>query len=427
MKRRMHVCMKSIFLTALTLSALFATIPVMGMEATADASFQAFDRETLARLCDYGALLMVRKNKKGHFKDIAAVTKVHSPPEVIRETLTDPGFFTRAIPDVFKCSTLVSKSEECWRLNQSMIIHVPPFKFKPKWVVEYCEKELGMIDFKPVDGKMDKSYGSWRIEPAPDHSYCLLFLNLYMDIKDLGLTLKTALSVSPDLSIPPQSTFTRRIIDGVKWESEKKYFGIPSPYLGFDTNGFDPEKLHEILRDNVFLLAGFSDGKAGPVICATQINAPVERVWATLLDFEHYTENMPMVKSDVKNKCQDDAKVDVDFTLRIVYFLKETLHFKYRYEWKNDEKMLRFVDEGEELSGSYGFFKLISVEEGRKTLVIGGNYINIKNSGLKKLPSPEPEGDSDFSINQFGGRAFVSMLKVAIEGGKVDLPPGMSQ
>jgi len=71
-------------------------------------------------------------------------------------------------------------------------------------------------------------------------------------------------------------------------------------------------------------------------------------------------------------------------------------------------------------------FNLFAVDEGKGPLVLGGNYINIKNSGLKKLPSPEHLGDSDFSINQFGDRAFVSMLKVSIQGGKVNLPPGMS-
>lgn len=155
------------------------------------------------------------------------------------------------------------------------------------------------------------------------------------------------------------------------------------------------------------------------------INAPVERVWDVVTNFDFYSQYMPLVSASKERKLSEkliDTSFKLTFKIAIIPFSIEfsLLHRLYPYEditWTLSRK-------DEDLEVDYGKWEFFPLEGNRKTLAIYSVFTKFKSSFLMRIIEKEPILDLGFNIAL--SSAVPKAVKERVEG-KEWLPGDMDE
>ncbi len=133
---------------------------------------------------------------------------------------------------------------------------------------------------------------------------------------------------------------------------------------------------------NFLIVRENPDGTFKEVSAGTIIDAPVDVVWATLSDFEHYEDFMPQTEEEhvVERVSENELIVEQTVTV-IVSVLKVHLTYQHRQNL-TPRKRIRFEHVSGELEGTHGGWDIIEVDE-RRTIAFYSLFSN-----LMALPWP---------------------------------------
>ena len=117
------------------------------------------------------------------------------------------------------------------------------------------------------------------------------------------------------------------------------------------------------------------------MVC-TLVNAPIEKVWHVLTDFENYKQFIPGMATPKVNKVSDNEYI-VDFTLNIEIFgpIKSTQKYSIRYNPSQPYLYMSDPAKKRPPKNELDFWQLVKIDGGKRTLVF---YLD-KAPDLKEL------------------------------------------
>jgi len=185
---------------------------------------------------------------------------------------------------------------------------------------------------------------------------------------------------------------------------------------GISLEGIELEQIAELAKQGSLLIVKLDDkGGLKEVVAGALVNAPKEKVWEVLVDFEHYPNFIPhckkmrVIKELAENQVITEQEVIIEFWV---------LKFEIRYELfqrLEPNKGIRFSNIAGDLSGSYGGYDLVSISGGNQTLLFYYLYSN-----LTALPWPvgaimKSQADFMIAVNASTASIVVQAMKEEAE------------
>lgn len=412
-------------LLVVNLLAMVSNFPEIYAAEPNDELTDLLPPEAIAEIGQYGDAAILRNDEQGHFRDVVVATIVYAGQQTVWRRIVDPVLFTREIPDIYLESHAETIDEESLRVSQRFKLKFPPFDYEPAWTLLYETNEPHSLDFRVVEGDLPDSRGRWEIIPLGNGESCIVYLNLRLDLMNLGFLARSFLKIVPDFAGPPHSTLARRMLNAVKWEAERIESGRAVPFKVF--KGFDEidVQIERLFDHELCLLSETLQGYPGPAICGVTVSAPISEVWQVLLDFDNYENILGRISAELVTPGENGGQIEMGFNFRVFYLLSASLETLSDCKWNSVDSTLACFEIEGELAGSRGGFFLYPVQRGQATLMITDRYYNIEKSRLRRIPTFERRGKSDLMVNQFAAQVWLRIFRSAIDKTPLKLPAGL--
>ncbi len=295
------------------------------------------------------------------------------------------------------------------------------FLFVPLYVnysIRQYHQPPRRLDWIGLGGTIEKTYGWGQIIPVEEGN--TMYFYTCWALPGSGL-LKHLLKKYPFLdvgiSISAGIVYARNVKERVELlKGEEGVEGIEvEPSGESEINRKKELKIMELLtsRGPVLLFKKPEEGK--PLLVSTWITfeAPPERVWADLVDYESHQYFMPMMKGiKVLERESNKALVEYKYDINIVFFSSRS---KYQLEHHYEPERITWTNiKGNRylLSGSWELFPL---NEGKKTLASYQVYYDTRSLGFlpRLILKAIPEGE--LAINSYLSSIRVRELRDWIE------------
>jgi ribosome-associated toxin RatA of RatAB toxin-antitoxin module len=141
------------------------------------------------------------------------------------------------------------------------------------------------------------------------------------------------------------------------------------------------EKLLE--TGNFLIVRERPDGSFKEASAGTLVDAPLDVVWETIMDYDHYPEFMPQTERMQTIERVSENEVIVEQTIAVIIsVIKVHLTYQLR-QMAEPKKRVRFEHVNGDLAGTHGGWDLIAIEDGKRTIIFYSLFSN-----LMALPWP---------------------------------------
>ena len=192
-------------------------------------------------------------------------------------------------------------------------------------------------------------------------------------------------------------------------------FLVARPAQAFDTSKVDAATLHELAGDgHLGVVEENPNGSLRLVTAGSRIDAPVEKVWAQITDYEGYNTWMPQVeKVEARNRKGNTVDVFFDLAFKFSVISKEVTYTLRQME--TPKKSIRWFLVDGDFSVSRGSWHLVPVADGKSTMVFYSTYTDLVSMGwiLKTLLEEQPS--MELAIQASTAVMVVKSLKTSIE------------
>ncbi len=188
--------------------------------ALSDYGLEELDRETLARLMQQGAVVIVRQKKDLSLRNVTVGRMVEAPMQVVWDAITDyesyPQFMTRTKEQ----RIIDKKSENLLVVEQTVgvkIWRLPTIKSRNTLVQKLYPPDK--VRFWHVAG-LKGTYGGWDLVQAGDRT--MVFYTLFSNLTSLGWGLGNLFEAEPEFMTGINTTTAMLISKCIKEESERR-------------------------------------------------------------------------------------------------------------------------------------------------------------------------------------------------------------
>ncbi len=141
------------------------------------------------------------------------------------------------------------------------------------------------------------------------------------------------------------------------------------------------EKLLE--TGNFLIVRERPDGSLKEASAGTLVDAPLDVVWDTIMDYGHYPEFMPQTEEMQIVKRVSENEVIVEQTIAVtISVIKVHLTYQLR-QMAEPKKKIRFEHVSGDLPGTHGGWDLLAIDDGKRTIIFYSLFSN-----LMALPWP---------------------------------------
>jgi len=185
---------------------------------------------------------------------------------------------------------------------------------------------------------------------------------------------------------------------------------------GINMKGLDPNQVAALARQGSLLIVKLNpDGSLKEIVAAAVVNAPVDKVWKTIVDFESYPKFMPQTTGMKIIARPAENQVITEQTIQIeIYVLKVNLTYQHLQKLEPGKK-IRFTHLSGDLPGTYGGWDLVEVPGKNQTIIFYSLYSNLTSLSWPIGPIMKAQPDFLTSVNVSTGSMVVKAVKEEAE------------
>jgi len=185
---------------------------------------------------------------------------------------------------------------------------------------------------------------------------------------------------------------------------------------GINMKGLDPDQIAALAKQGSLLIVKLKpDGGLKEVVSAAVVNAPADKVWDTLADFESYPKFMPQTtKMRVISKPAENQFITEQTITVEIYVLKVNLTYQHLQKLEPKRK-IRFSYLSGDLPGTFGAWDLVEVPGKNQTIIFYTLYSNLTSLPWPIGPIMKSQPDFLTSVNVSTGSMVVKAVKEEVE------------
>jgi uncharacterized protein YndB with AHSA1/START domain len=386
---------------------------------------EGMDLETLSTMLDSGNLQWYEPRPEQDRWDVVVGMKIHAPPEEVWKVATDYELYCEIMPDSFaKCKTEYRKGNEVkniYEMQTSVFMYTftmdvidivqeePPYKFK----------------IKTIEGGVKGREIEILIIPIDNNTHTIFFMRTYPQLVSMGWTMRQALKALPMAEPAAGVGACNYTVRAYKNEAEKRAGYTPSPKPGeLNIKNLDLTTLRLIDKGNGGLIRETPEGKTIDALTYTFIDAPPDRVWETITDFEHYPDIFS-APCEVESRKGNQVTVTQKTASFSVMGLKFGYELHARYTLDAPRHMSYAAIDGV-YEGSHGDFTILPIDGANNCILFSSGGINMENdnaivSRIAKTGAFPLENMIDMMLV----RSTLAHIRIAAESSKA--PPNYGE
>ena len=147
---------------------------------------------------------------------------------------------------------------------------------------------------------------------------------------------------------------------------------------GLKFQGIDPSQVAMLAKQGSLLVIKYkNDGTLKEVVAGAVVDAPVDKVWDALTDFDSYPRYMPQTTGmRVVNKISD-TEYRTEQTIKVeIWVLKVDIKYQH-IQTLDPKKSIRFHYVSGDLPGTYGRYDIIELPGKNQCMVFYSLYSNL--------------------------------------------------
>lgn len=185
---------------------------------------------------------------------------------------------------------------------------------------------------------------------------------------------------------------------------------------GINMKGIDPEQIAALAKQGSLLIVKLKPGGGlKEVVSATVVNAPTDRVWDTLVDFESYPKFMPQTtKMRILAKPAENQIITEQTITVEIYVLKVNLTYQHLQKLEPKSR-IRFSYLSGDLPGTFGAWDIVEVPGKNQTIIFYTLYSNLTSLPWPIGPIMRNQPDFLTSVNVSTGSMVVKAVKEEVE------------
>jgi len=340
---------------------------------------EGMDVDTLSALLDSGNLQWYEPRPDPDKWETMVGLKVHAPPEVVWEVITDYPALCKIMPLTYlACETEYRKGNEV-KNNQKGQTSIIKFAYKYDIIDIVTEDPPYNLHVSTIEGLEDREL-TMLIIPTEDKNTSLFFMRYYLNMAALGYTMEAMLKVVPTMEPPTAVNANNYHSRAYKNEAEERvgYKAPLKPKPLDNISHLDLDTLRRIAKMGGGLIRETPQGEIIDALTFTFIDASPERVWEVLTDFEHYVEifNDEYMKIESRDKNQLIV-LEKKQPFSVLIFSLDRLELHARYTLEPPSKLSYYAIDGL-YEGSYGDYRILPIENEKNTLLFHTSGFNFE-------------------------------------------------
>jgi uncharacterized protein YndB with AHSA1/START domain len=377
--------------------------------------YQGMDLDTLAALAESGTLQYFQPRKEKGMWDVVIVMMVHAPAEKVWKIATDYPAMCTLMPDTFDQCETVSQGQGKTVMRYKL--HTSVLKFSFNMEITDSIKETGQYQWhmETVEGDLKGRELNLLLVPRPDGA-TLALLRYFGAMRSMGGVVYLSLSLIPDLETPVYASAASYHLRGYRNAAEKQAgYAPPAKPADIEFAALDPKTIQQLCRWSAGLVRETHEGKVINAMAFADMNAPPDRVWAVMTDFEHYDGFFPDSNTVVEER--KDHQVLLHQSVKafnvLVFSYGFDLHCRYRLD---PPRRMSYETIDGDYKGSYGDFTLTPYDGGKRTFVFATIRSTIEND--QSLTSRIVRSGAfpfDAAVNLFFARDVLNKFKAEVE------------
>ncbi len=185
---------------------------------------------------------------------------------------------------------------------------------------------------------------------------------------------------------------------------------------GINMKGLDPNQVAALARQGSLVIVKLKpDGSLKEIVAAAVVNAPSDKVWDLIVDFENYPKFMPQTtEMKIISRPSENQAITAQTIQVEIYVLKVNLTYQYLQKL-DPKKKIRFSYLSGDLPGTYGGWDLVEVPGKNQTIVFYSLYSNLTALAWPIGPIMRSQPDFLTSVNVSTGSMVVKSVKEEAE------------
>jgi ribosome-associated toxin RatA of RatAB toxin-antitoxin module len=185
---------------------------------------------------------------------------------------------------------------------------------------------------------------------------------------------------------------------------------------GIKFQGLDPSQLALLAKQGSMLVIKYDKkGKLREVVAASLVNAPAEKVWAVLTDFDSYPKFIPQTTGMRVVKQISPTEVQTEQTVKVEIWVLKVM-IAYQHLQKLDpNKSIKFNYVSGDLPGTFGRYDLVELPNKTQTLLFYTLYSNLTALPWPVGPIMKSQPDFMTSVNVSTTSMVVKAIKEEVE------------
>lgn len=374
---------------------------------------EGMDVDTLSTLLDSGNLQWYEPRPTAEKWEGVVGMKIHAPPEVVWDVITDYELQCEILPDTFlECKTEHRNGNEVgnrYKLQTTVIMYDYIFDM----IDQVREDPPCHLHINTVEGGLKGRELDLKLVPVDNGAHTLFFMRYFAEAGGLGIAIKLAVTVLPMIEPPTAVGAANYHSRAYKNEAERRVGYKPSAKpLPLKFDNLDLATLRIIDQRNGGIIRETPDGRIIDALTFDFIDAPPDKVYAMIVDFDKYEKIYPGGSIEVESRKGNEIIVYQKTTpLKIFIFEFMAIEMHSRYTLDPPYHASYVAIDGK-YEGSHGDFRIVPLEGGNKSLVFVSAGVNLeRDEGLFSRIAQSGAFPLENMLNMMGAQSALAHLR----------------
>jgi carbon monoxide dehydrogenase subunit G len=378
---------------------------------------EGLDLDTLSILLDSGNLQWYEPRPVKDRWEAVVGMKVHAPPDVVWEVVTDHELQCEIMPKTFMECKTESREGNKVKTRHKIQTSVIMYSYEIDMIEEIIEDPPYHMHINTVEGGLKGRELDIVLVPIEKNAHTLLFMRYHAYMANMGVAMRAILAVLPMLEPPTAVGAANYHTRAYKNAAEKRagYVALREPGP-LEIENLDLDTLRLIDKGNGGLIRETPEGKIIDVLTWDFIDAPPERVFEVTVDFEHYDEIFPGGSMEVESWEGNEVVVrQKSLAFKVFIFSLGGFELHSRYVLEPPYRLTYTTIDGT-YEGSHGEFRIMPLENGNKSLAFAVGGVNIdRDDGLFARMTQSGAFPLENMLNMVGTQTTLAHIRVEAE------------